>query len=178
MADNYVIRKATLDGIAAQTMTLNGTTAAMTTEQMEQAVADANTEVTTQAAKIAELSTILDGKAGGSGGAEIETCTVTVTVGTDDARIAYTQYVNDEYVAAYCDGSTVGVTIETPIGNSLFVVYPSAMSINVEATGAIAYNSTYITTNNVYIQGFTITDSIASISVTTNSGGTGEPGIM
>ena len=36
-----------------------------------------NGEVATQAAKIAQLSTILDGKAGGGGGA-VETCTVTI----------------------------------------------------------------------------------------------------
>lgn len=38
-----------------------------------------NGEVATQAAKIAELSEILDGKASG-GGASVETCTVTVNI--------------------------------------------------------------------------------------------------
>lgn len=98
VADNYVIRKATLDGIAAQTMTLNGTTAAMTTEQMEQAVADANTEVTTQAAKIAELSTILDGKAGG-GTPTYETCTVYLRLfNTTNTCIHYTRCLDGAIV--------------------------------------------------------------------------------
>lgn len=65
MADNYAkyaISKTTLDSIATQTMTLSGTDAAMTTDQIRQAVVDANVEVAVQAQKIAQVLAILDSK--------------------------------------------------------------------------------------------------------------------
>lgn len=83
MADNYVISKATLDGIAVQTMALNGSAAAMTTEQMRQAVADANTEVAAQAAKIATISGVLAEK-GSTSNAVGETAATPIAQNTAD----------------------------------------------------------------------------------------------
>ncbi len=89
-----------------------------------------NGEVATQAAKIAQLSTILDGKAGGGGGS-VETCTVTINNNSWSAKP--TCY----YIDAALQKQSVIVTSNVQIEiqkNSYIIMVDTSANNGVSAT--------------------------------------------
>ena len=62
MADVYVIQKATLDGIAAQSMQMAGKTEAVSLAAITDDLAEANTEVSAQTDLLAQIKAALEAK--------------------------------------------------------------------------------------------------------------------
>ena len=62
MADVYVIQKATLDGIAAQSMQMAGKTEAVSLTAITDDLAAANTEVSAQTDLLAQIKAALEAK--------------------------------------------------------------------------------------------------------------------
>ena len=127
MNNEYLIQKETLTGLADEIRVLSCTTAAMGLDDMTTNIADANTEVDAQAAKIAEISALLEGKGvpgGGSGGA-VETCTITFTTFFEGGGILYysdgTQIIRDENILYLFD---VPITV---VKNSIICIYTQDM---------------------------------------------------
>lgn len=100
-------------------------------------------ELTTQDAKIAELQAALEGKAGvsgGSGGASVETCEVTLTItnngfGSDSHTLYYSSVDSSGTITATTtsiesDSSASKTTTFTMVYNSYLIIYGSQMGIN------------------------------------------------
>lgn len=95
-----------------------------------------DTELTTQDALIAQIATALEGKTGASGGADIETCTVTIS----DAN-SYFQYIiatvfENNIISRYCSTDSSGASLNNVIkGTSVIIV--SNNDIVQESSGCI-----------------------------------------
>lgn len=164
MADKYVVTKARLDGLAASIKELSGVATGLTPEQMQEQLDAANAEKEEQATIIGELasilaetSTVLDGKAGGSGGAAVETCNVEIRFSgnaagypgamPDAVRASYSQFVSGSMTAVDETLSSDSVVLSNvPIGSivSIFTVDPLSLLGVVAMTDAnvIGYNDT------------------------------------
>ena len=101
-----------------------------------------DSEVNTQAQKIAELSSILDGKAAGGGSSGVETCEVTIIMDNPGPFI----YINDssEYVI-YGDG-TEQITIS--VLKPSFIIFPTGVPET--ESGNCEFVSTGVDTYFVY----------------------------
>lgn len=103
-----------------------------------------NTEVAAQAAKIAQLSTILDGKAAG-GGASVETCTVTLSLQNNYSfetlcAITFKDGVFSEYAYSYPYEGSIGgmsypLTLENVVCGSCMVLIPPFSLFGLTFTG-------------------------------------------
>lgn len=96
----------------------------MASTNLNNAIERIETAVDSQAELLAQLGSILDGKAAGSGGGNVETCSVTIeaTIG-NIVRIAYTKCENDEICSYYeCEHYEFTVTCENVVKNSILVI--------------------------------------------------------
>lgn len=97
---------------------------------------DLDTELATQDDLIAQIATALEGKTGASGGADIETCTVTIS----DAN-SYFQYIiatvfENNIISRYCSTDFNGASLNNVIkGTSVIIV--SSNDIVEESSGCI-----------------------------------------
>lgn len=93
MSDKYIIKKETLDHIAAQSMSLAGKTNAVSTAEIISDLTNVNEEIIDQSELIDQLTTALNGKASGGG---IDTSDATAT--SSDIANGATAYVNGEKI--------------------------------------------------------------------------------
>lgn len=114
---------------------------------------DLDTELTEQEGLISQLSGILDNKAsGGSGGGNVETCTVTVQDDTRILKYCFTRYVDNTFVSEISTGgaeTTITVT-DVVRGSGATVSAPN------HANGLTCENATIITTQVADIEGLGI----------------------
>lgn len=98
-----------------------------------------NTEVTAQSDLISQIAVALEGKASGSGGGSVETCTVTIS---HDMR----EFYNLKYIAVMYDGtidimeskSINGTTYENVVQNSWFYIN-NANDVSVNSVDGSSY---------------------------------------
>ena len=74
----YLIQEETLTALGDGVRGISGTTGAMSTETMTSHLVSANSTIDEQADLIAQIATVLEGKAAGGSGGSLETCTVTI----------------------------------------------------------------------------------------------------
>lgn len=125
-----------------------------------------DSEVNIQAQKIAQLSTILDGKAaggGGGGGASVETCTVIIAVGDEDTwetvqgvyTVLYTQLTEAGLIiAGNVRSSDTLYQIDNAVCGTPITVHDESMSMyqiagddnmGIGTTGDLPFMKTFIT---------------------------------
>lgn len=100
----YLIQEETLTNLGDKIRILSGTEDTMTPAEMNTNLTEANTEVSTQADLIAQIATTLEGKAGGSGGASVGTCTLKIT--TDMYGLVWLTKFVDGKIVNYGNPST------------------------------------------------------------------------
>lgn len=116
-----------LTALADEVRELSGETQALGFSKMTEYIADANDEVDSQAATIAEISALLDGKGVLGGGTEIETCTVIITGDLTIGFVGATIYQNgnvtdyrENYSVRIIGEATSELTINNVVCNSVF----------------------------------------------------------
>lgn len=129
---------------------------------------DLNTELTEQENLISQLSTILDNKAsGGSGGASVETCTVTISFQYGDPRdvwIAGTQLVDGNIVPfTFVDHSDEPQSFSSPLTITNIV---KNTLITVIGSGSYAISSTSFTCSGCEVAFVAISAKTVAIKVT------------
>lgn len=142
--------------IADKVRTLDGVSSAYTINGIADSVEAANSEINVQAAKIAELSTILDGKAAGGGGSGgVETCTVTISRNIDyGAYLFYTTFNSTsneiELTSFFMNTGIFNTTINVVPNTS--IIYTATMSITSATQTNIytLYKSVSVKTVNGY----------------------------
>lgn len=134
----YLIKGETLESMADKIRILNGVEGALTTAQMDENLGEANADVSTQANLIAQISSALEGKAGGGSGKK----TITVTINN----------LMQHGTFVYCDktGSIVTVSGSTVTSEVLggMVFYSMNDGVTVRPTGN--YKKISIFNNEAY----------------------------
>ena len=97
---------------------------------------DLDTELTEQEGLISQLSGILDNKAsGGSGGGNVETCTVTITVSMGIiVLVGYNALINEQVQAKAINNDNNTITLENVICESVIGIYWSTVPVELGAT--------------------------------------------
>lgn len=133
----YLIQGETLTAIGDKIRVLNGAEDAMTPSEMTSAVGEVNTEVSTQADLIAQITNVLQGKSGGSGGTEIETCTGTISFGGLAMDEYPVYYVDENLDLQTVDGGNTS-TIKVMKNSIIYSDY--GMGFSGGATGLVDYS--------------------------------------
>lgn len=142
-----------MTALADEVRELSGVTTPLSIDNMTTEVSDANAEISEQMDLIAQISTALEGKA--SGGGNIETCTVTISLGTSISDrtgivgpVGYTAYENGNISARYANYYEAGQqTITNVVKNSMLVWEYYA---NGECTNATFLNNPQHCTTHFY----------------------------
>lgn len=133
----YLIQEETLTGIADKIRILNGTEGTMTTAQMDSSLSDANNNIATEADLIAQITSALEGKTGGAGGAAVETCTVNITSNLPICYVSYVKTSDNGAFQSACNNyeEVSECTIEKIVCNTVAVVYFVGISVEHTISG-------------------------------------------
>lgn len=135
-----------------------GSTASIVAENFPTEIAAIDTqenldpELSTQDNLIAQIASALEGKTGASGGAEIETCTVTLTDCMMDTRVIYTKLVDG--VITSCNTLEGGTTYTDVVCGATIFVYDEGSDLvptTVSGDATVLETNIFNGAGNVYL---------------------------
>ena len=129
----------------------------ITLQQMEDTIAETNTDIVSQTDLIAQLASALQGKAAGGGGASVETCTVVLDGDSSAFRPYYYSYTTID-----ANGNITGAAVEANSATDVTlnnVVCGSVVTIYWYTEGGLNQptNATQIASTEKYFHAYKIT---------------------